>query len=888
MENKNGESIKDILERINTEPDSVAESENGGVLEFEFKGESSGGLVFEYGDDTDAESEKEESPKLDKKPEQTVTEVKEETKPAEVESEEFSIPDAFVVSEKYNTPATPDTPSRIWTTYVPRFTEVSEKYRMVDDPRPARRVYSDVEEEPDDRVMIKVSSPEKKTEDEKDSDKLDPTAEVDGAKDAVVVTAGTPEREPESEQLNVFKFTDAAPEPEREAPERTVEDERRDIEKLFKTEEPEPAPEPEPEPVEETAEVSEPKPEEPHYMIPDPTGAGLSVVDYSRKRHQRRYVPIAPEGATDEPIESPKKLATEFTHQIQREGFVDKFLDSLMSVKIRFFVSLAFVALLIGYEALAAFGVIPVNVISISGVSGALAIFDMLFVACLFVLALPETVRAFGYLFKGKPLPELSLSVGFILVSLYTLVVALGSYPAYPLFGTVFGILALSAVGSSFYRTSADFTAFKLISQNKEKRILDKKMTRSLPDENLALDGLVDEYKSRTTRIFRAGFITDFFKRCSKCAEDSSFAVTVIAASLGVAVVVGAVCYFLAGGLLAAMSALVLVFLLGVPSFTILSHKYSYFCSQNYALSEESTVVGEATYFDYSDVDVIAFEDTEIFGPDDVNLKRFMLYGNRDSMEKAMRQMCSLFSVVGGPLAFIFASSLDNRIRHNPATDAIIENDGLSGDVGGHRISAGTEEYMRRHGIAIPDTGARTESGMDTIKIMYASEDGEVYAKFYIRYSFSEEFTMLLPTLKEERIIPLIYTRDPNVSNELLKALSAGTDCMRVMKRLVPGSDGDQLYRRVSAGIVTYGDKINAINVMLLTKKYKKFAERLRSSGIYATVGGIAIATVASFLGIAEIPVFALGVWQLLWCLVLHISGQKTFSVGKSDDKKTK
>ena len=143
---------------------------------------------------------------------------------------------------------------------------------------------------------------------------------------------------------------------------------------------------------------------------------------------------------------------------------------------------------------------------------------------------------------------------------------------------------------------------------------------------------------------------------------------------------------------------------------------------------------------------------------------------------------------------------------------------------------------------------------------------------------------MLLPTLKDERIVPLIYTRDPNISNELLRNLSAGADCMRVMKRLVPGSDEDKLYRRVSAGIVTGGDKINAINVVLLTKKYKRFSERTAKSEIWAMGVGVAIAAILSLAGVLTNPwLLPLAVlWQVGWCVVLHLSGMKTF-ISESD-----
>ena len=59
-------------------------------------------------------------------------EPKEEAPPVEL-----FVPEKFEVNEKYDTPAVTEEAPRIYTTYVPRFTDVSEKYRMKNDPRPA-------------------------------------------------------------------------------------------------------------------------------------------------------------------------------------------------------------------------------------------------------------------------------------------------------------------------------------------------------------------------------------------------------------------------------------------------------------------------------------------------------------------------------------------------------------------------------------------------------------------------------------------------------------------------------------------------------------------------------------------------------------------------------
>ena len=348
--------------------------------------------------------------------------------------------------------------------------------------------------------------------------------------------------------------------------------------------------------------------------------------------------------------------------------------------------------------------------------------------------------------------------------------------------------------------------------------------------------------------------------------------------------VLALVTFFLPGGTpVLAVSAFALTYLLSVPAVAILDHKITYADSQRTALAEDSTAVGETAYLDYSGVDVVAFRDTEIFGPDDVNLKRFMLYGDRDSMEKAMRQMSSLFAVVGGPLDHIFSSALEKRCH--PASSPIIETDGLSGDVDGRRIAAGTEEYMIRHGIRIPDGAVRQENGgIDTTKVMYASENGEVYAKFYIRYSFSEEFTSILPSLKESGIFPLIYTRDPNVSNELLRRLSAGADCMRVMKRLHHGDEDDPLYRRVSAGMVTYGDKLSAINMLLLSKKYVRISRIFGRIETASMAVGIVASAILSLAVASPIPSVAFGLWQILLASAVRLVSRLT--LGRSGEHK--
>ena len=846
------------LEQIFEKADDVATvtKNQDDSMEFNFKG----GLVFE----NMAVIENEAS---DSMPESTPEEV------TASEDDEFSLPDSFIIDEKYNTPPTPDTPSTIFRTYVPKFTEVSDTYRMKNDPRPRPK------SEPKPAIIKDETAKE---------EKIDPIAELEiEHEEAVTVKINGKEDKSSDNTLNVFKFAESVSAAMGKKLERTVEDEREEINQLLATKKSEPAPAPKPEPEPEPEKVETPtivEDEPKSYSIPDPSD-DLRVIDYGKpSRETPKYKRVDPEGVSeDAPKGGKKKLGNiEYNSPAERDDIKDAFLDSTLSIKIRLIAMAVIALMMLVFENII---VAPGNnmIGSMLLLPGFFGVIDLAFASAMFLIAMPEVVRAFKYLAIGRIIPEIFLVAAYVVEIAYTLIITFNGTVGQPLLGLLFGIFAIATVLSSHYRVNADFTAFKVVSTNIEKQILDRKLTRTLHDENMALDGAIDEYKSRIARIFHTAFISDFFKRANKVSENSLSVLVPLIISFGAASITAVVNYFFNGGVASAASGFAIVFLLALPAFAVLIHKLPYYDAQMAALDENSTLVGETSYRSFSTVDVVAFDDTDIFGVDDVSLRRIMLYGDKNEMEKAMKEMKSLFAAVGGPLALIFKKTIDRQCH--PASDVVIEADGICGIVDGLEISAGTEEYMLRHNIAIPELTNKREMGVDTTRIMYAAENGEVYAKFYIRYSFSEQFTMLIPAIKAEGIVPLIYTRDPNVSNELLKTLCAGSDSMRVMKKYYPITDDEyKVYRRVSAELVTYGNNINTINTVLLTKKYAKFDSQLSGTELYSTLFTAALAAVLAIIGVSSIPVILLSLWQVAWCLVLRIASKRAFPRATLDE----
>lgn len=838
--------IKEALERISVDYVDTEISEKStaeGTLELEFNKNTQTGLVFE--DDTDAPAQPEAVFETAPVEEQSLPEVEEPAPTAE----EFEIPDSSEVNASFDRLSREAEKTKIFTTYIPRFTEASENYRMVGE----RPVQPTVSESPAHRVQ------------EDPAANIDPTAELPTEKEAeaVIVTAERGVKLDEyAESISIFKFSG-----EDSALYADPAESNRDAE------------------ADAAVEVSDDGASEASRSPIGLNDFSSYVFSEAPKTEESDNLPALANEPREEATPIPtadatgekgkKRRPSEYTAFYQRDSFKDRFLDSILSVRIRLASVILLSLAILVFENIGYLGVDIASMLGLSRVPYAIHVIDLQFSICLFLLALPEVTLAIVGLSKKTVAPELSLIVSMALVAAFSVANIL-ILPEKPLYvGSIFAVQVCVAVTGSCLCYLADFSAFKSTSKNTEKHVVDISMTSSLPKENLALDGAVDSYKSRTVRLFRASFITDFFKRTGKRTESSGTNLTVIFTSLGISLVSAAVAFFLLDGWISAVYTLALTYLIGTPVVLALSHKLPYHHAQRIAGAEKTVIVGESSLFEYRDADVITFEDTEIFGADDVVLKRFMLYGDRENVARAMKLMSALFSSVGGPLDNIFASTLDKRVL--PAEGVTVEYDGVKGIVDGKVVCAGNYEYMLRHGVITARDESVSENGADTTKVMYAAEDGALIAKFYVRYSFSEEFSSLFTTLRKSGIVPLIYTRDPNVNNELMKALTIGQGGIRVLKQQDVPLSREESVLNCSAGIVTFKDKISAIKTVLLAKRYSTLQGAINVLSYILMAVGLSASLVLTFMRV-DSPSLILAAWHLVGYLALGIMGKRFLS----------
>lgn len=775
--------------------------------------------------------------------------------------EEFSIPEVYEVDKRYDTQSFIDDPSLPSPTYIPRFTSASEKYGVNGT-----------------AYKRSLASAAKKA-----AETVDPTSEIDEKSSnnaRVVIPGAVPVKTDISdESILILKFEESKDAPTISAEEAEIEAIRRDV---LVSAHPELADAPAPEPEVEASTVAEAPAEavtDADPGAPDPFRE-LMLVDYTPADGD------AESPSSDEaPRESSAKASLgEFARPGQRDSVKDRFLDHLMSVKIRLAGAIVLAAILLVTDVLSLFSVDVLALIGLGNVAYARAVIDLQFSVCLVLFALPEIARAIKNVGKRVFSPELVLIVSLAVVVMHDLASVFTHAADYPTFAILLAIQTVAAILSSYHRVSADFISFKLISKNTVKSFLDKRLTRTLPRENLALDGAVDEYSSRIARVFRTAFVSDFFSRTSVAVENSFNNVIMLLSSLGFAVVTAIITRLVNGNSFADFTAsCAFVFLLAFPAFSMLIHKLPHHKSAEVNDAEGGAFVGEASISACSDIDVIAYDDTEVFGAEDVSIKKVHLYGKAYNAGKAMHRMYAIFSAVGGPLCSVFSASVEGD--GESASDIVIEDDGISATLGSHSIAAGTLEYVKRKGIALPEDDYKTNpTPGDSTKVMYGIEDGEVYVKFFIRYSFSEEFTMLLPSLKDASIVPLIYTRDPNLTVDLFRMLTLGEDIMRVMRKYTLPSVEDKVYRRVSASIVTLGGKLDAVSMVLHAKKYSAYQSALSTSELIAMLAGTVVAVMFAVTGSLSVPMIAFGALQLVWCGYLYLRTHYIFKDKNAKD----
>ena len=141
-------------------------------------------------------------------------------------------------------------------------------------------------------------------------------------------------------------------------------------------------------------------------------------------------------------------------------------------------------------------------------------------------------------------------------------------------------------------------------------------------------------------------------------------------------------------------------------------------------------------------------------------------------------------------------------------------------------------------------------------------------------------------SVKYDKIfIPAVDANDPNITPDLLRALTLGGAKVRVMKKYNARSEDNPLYPRLDGGIVTLGERSGMLNMLLLAKRYRKFTRTVEILLLASTLVGSLLGGLLSILYTPMLSILAYMLWHGAWLTFFAIFARVTFRLPKKSQK---
>lgn len=560
----------------------------------------------------------------------------------------------------------------------------------------------------------------------------------------------------------------------------------------------------------------------------------------------------------------------EFSSRSQISAFARRFVSegSLCTLRI---LLLAFLStFLLVLENFSLVGYRPGGILAGQDMQIALHLLSLLLCA---IASIPLFSRAWRQLFARRVTADLYPAILLLLSIVYDVVLYLLAPAEFAFFGLIPAVAALFVAIADHRKVKGDFASFRLLSSSGDKLGCTVTTGGRTAAETDAVSDLSEGQRSRIVSMKKIGFATGFFRRIVRNCEDSYqntvLLVVSAVASLGVAIVTGVV----ASSFATAFYAFALTFSLVLPAVLPLLHKIPTAMLSLRAALHHCAVVGEVSALEYSDAAAMTFEDVEAFPAKKMRIQRIKLYHD-SALDRVLYQVASLFSTVGGPLDGVFRASTAELGIAEDVTLLRVEEGGLLALVDGREISVGRGEYMLDHAIHVfydPEDEKLLSGGKTSV--MFAAEDGQLVAKFYIRYKMDEEFEKGVEALHKRGIRTLVRTFDPNLSEELVDKISYTADFgLRVVKKEVD-QQRDLATPELNSGIVTKTSSGDVLRALFACRRAMRLI-RVGGTAAFLLAGlGVVGAVVLAALSLLTLPsVYFVGYQLILALAFLLIS----------------
>ncbi|MBQ8474971.1 MAG: hypothetical protein IJ499_04855 [Clostridia bacterium] len=507
-----------------------------------------------------------------------------------------------------------------------------------------------------------------------------------------------------------------------------------------------------------------------------------------------RTANYAPDEYND--VSQNRKIAVEYTNK-NKWGFIRLVAAALVTFGILIYENMP----VFGYQVA---GVFDPAVYPVVYLMGGL---QMLFIVA--ALAYPSLIDGFKSIFALKLTASSIAAVATVAATVNTVHMAFAVVPGVEpkLFNLPCAMCLLMAVANEFFTNRREIFSFNIVSSKNPKYVMRKLNTKDSQLENQAVADFSEENTGDIVKIAKTDFVEGYFRRTNnRGTVDKPFVTLIVILSCVLSLIIG-LYVLLTHKEGSAVETMFTTLVAVLPVSALCVNFYPFYRANREAYYNDCTIIGEGAVEEYSDTEVISFDDVNVFPSINVKVRNVRLYNNC-RIDKVLYYAASVFSATGGPLADVFeVATMD--MGHSDDVQILETGSGfIEATVNGKNILFAKEEALLQKGITIPESVLASDVSEELspdCSIMYMIYQKRLVSKMILSYVIDADFEYILRQLTDSGMYVCIKTFDPNIDEVLVnRQVTSGSYPLKVIK--YKGTEEITKYsERTEGGIVSRG-----------------------------------------------------------------------------------
>lgn len=418
---------------------------------------------------------------------------------------------------------------------------------------------------------------------------------------------------------------------------------------------------------------------------------------------------------------------------------------------------------------------------------------------------------------------------------------------------------------NSFIKAYTTLTSFCIAASQ-----MPKHATQQLDYASLEAQAFSKYLESDTTifSVGRSSFISGFFKKTFAPAKVQKNSLVTVIVALIAGIASGIAAGVLKSDVYTGINAGTFVILCTLPANMLIGCAFPHLVASLKCAKTKTAIIGEGACDTYTQTGIISFDDTEVFPPKNVKVSSIRTYG-QTRIDKVIIYMARIFDKVGGPLSYVFANSVQDDIEQMQVNVVEHVPDGLRLSIDETQIYVGTSNFMKLYDITtVADT--MDETFLQSLgSILYMAIDGEIAAKFYIKYAINPNFEDILRSFYDAGVCVGINSLDPCINNELVTGNLKGTNYpISVIKKVDMPETMTQVSQESSSSIISLNGLHSFLKGFITLDNLRSCYRSNSLISKFCLIIGLVLSVVIALFGTSPVTTTAfILVFQLLWCV---------------------